>query len=81
MVPYVEVLKEFSPSLYLFRPLQGRHSSTVGEEKQYNPRLSKPVEEFVSIMANLNLPKPARIDDAVPANMVCGVSDDVEANS
>ena len=53
----------------------------MGEEKQYNPRLSKPVEEFVSIMANLNLPKPARIDDAVPANMVCGVSDDVEANS
>lgn len=53
----------------------------MGEEKKYNPRLSKPVEEFVSIMANLNLPKPGRIDDAVPANMVCGFCEDVEGDN
>ncbi|CAN0544434.1 unnamed protein product, partial [Ectocarpus sp. 8 AP-2014] len=41
---------------------RGRHSSTVGEEKAYNPRLTKPVEEFVSIMSNLNLPYPKQID-------------------
>ena len=43
------------------------------EEKTYNPRLTKPLEEFVSIMENLNLPYPKKIDQAVPANMVCGV--------
>ncbi|CAM9904386.1 unnamed protein product [Ectocarpus sp. 6 AP-2014] len=57
---------------------QGRHSSTVGEEKAYNPRLTKPVEEFVSIMSNLNLPYPKQIDKAVPANIVCGICDEVE---
>lgn len=66
---------------FLFSQRQGRHSSTVGEEKKYNPRLTKPVEEFVSIMASLNLPKPARIDDAVPANVVCGIFDDAEDNN
>lgn len=29
-------------------------------------------------MANLNLSYPKKIDQAVPANMVCGVCDDVE---
>lgn len=53
----------------------------MGEEKKYNPRLTKPMEEFVSLMGNLNLPKPGKIDDAVPANMVCGVCDDVEGSS
>lgn len=57
---------------------QGRHSSTVGEEKTYNPRLTKTVEEFETIMANLNLSYPKKIDQAVPANMVCGICDDVE---
>lgn len=47
----------------------------MGEEKTYNPRLTKPVEEFVSIMDSLDLPKPpGRIGEtAVPANMVCGI--------
>lgn len=57
---------------------QGRHSSTIIEEKTYNPRLSKPLDEFVSIMANLNLSYPKKIDQAVPANMVCGICDDVD---
>ncbi|KAL2331238.1 hypothetical protein Fmac_018819 [Flemingia macrophylla] len=47
--------------------------STVGEEMQYNPRLTKDVETFKNIMANLNLSYPKMIDVAVPANMVCGI--------
>jgi hypothetical protein len=39
----------------------GQTSTTVGEEKSYNPRLSKPLDEFVNIMANLNLPYPKYI--------------------
>ena len=48
-------------------------SSTIGEEKKYNPRLTKSKEEFITLMSNLNLPNPKLIDQAVPANMVCGV--------
>ena len=29
-------------------------------------------EEFVTIMANLGLPYPKRIDEVVPKNLVCG---------
>ncbi|RYR50413.1 hypothetical protein Ahy_A07g037014 isoform C [Arachis hypogaea] len=47
--------------------------STVGEEMQYNPRLTKDEETFKNIMANLNLSYPKMIDVAVPANLVCGV--------
>jgi sulfur dioxygenase len=53
----------------------GRTSSTIGNEKQNNPRLTKSKSEFVEIMNNLNLPYPKRIDAAVPANMRCGVPD------
>ncbi len=83
----------------------------MGEEKQHNLRLTKPKEEFVTIMASLGLPYPKKIgvflttrqhvrpqavkelyssaidakyvhhrmlpaspaDEAVPANMVCGI--------
>ncbi|XP_005754341.1 persulfide dioxygenase ETHE1, mitochondrial-like isoform X1 [Pundamilia nyererei] len=51
----------------------GQTVSTVGEERKYNPRLTKSMEEFVEIMNNLNLPKPKKIDISVPANLVCGV--------
>lgn len=54
---------------------KGNLSSTVGEEKVHNPRLSKGKEEFIKIMSELNLPYPKRIDVAVPANLVCGVQD------
>ena len=47
--------------------------STIGEEKAFNPRLTKNKAEFSNIMSNLNLPKPLMIDIAVPANLVCGV--------
>ncbi|XP_041648557.1 persulfide dioxygenase ETHE1, mitochondrial [Cheilinus undulatus] len=51
----------------------GQTVSTVGEERKFNPRLTKSLDEFVHIMNNLNLPKPKKIDIAVPANLVCGV--------
>lgn len=51
-----------------------RHVSSVGQERERNPRLGggKSVEEFVAIMAGLDLPQPKKIDVAVPANLACG---------
>lgn len=51
----------------------GRRVSSIAQEKGINPRLAnKSREEFIDIMANLNLPKPKMIDIAVPANRRCG---------
>ncbi len=54
----------------------GFTSSTIGEEKAKNPRLAneKPEDEFVAIMNAMDLPKPKRIDVAVPSNLVCGLA-------
>ena len=54
---------------------KGMTSSAIGEEKRHNPRLglAKSEAEFVAIMESLNLPRPRMIDEAVPANMRCGV--------
>jgi len=51
-----------------------RYVSSVGQEKARNPRLGggKSVDEFVAIMAGLNLPRPKKMDLAVPANRACG---------
>ena len=47
--------------------------SSIQEEKTLNPRLAHTTRaEFVEIMANLNLSRPRRIDEAVPANLNCG---------
>jgi len=53
---------------------QQRRVSSIGQEKARNPRLGggKTVEEFVAIMAELNLPRPRKMDIAVPANRQCG---------
>jgi glyoxylase-like metal-dependent hydrolase (beta-lactamase superfamily II) len=53
---------------------QQRHVSSVGQERERNPRLGggKTVEEFVAIMTALNLPRPKKMDVAVPANRECG---------
>ncbi len=45
----------------LFVNAEGQTVSTVDEEKKFNPRLTKPLQEFVNIMNNLNLPKPKKI--------------------
>lgn len=53
---------------------QQRHVSSVDQERQRNPRLGggKSLDEFVAIMAGLNLPRPKKMDVAVPANRECG---------
>jgi glyoxylase-like metal-dependent hydrolase (beta-lactamase superfamily II)/rhodanese-related sulfurtransferase len=58
---------------------QGRHHSTIGAEKATNPRIvGKSLAEFKAIMDGLNLPKPERIDEAVPANLNSGLRHDVD---
>lgn len=60
--------------LYPAHDYKGRTSSSVREEKRWNPRLgaSKSVDEFEGIMKGLNLPYPRKIDAALPANVHCG---------
>ena len=56
----------------------GRISSTIGEEKSWNSRLggNRSKQEFVELMNNLNLDLPKNINEAVPANMNCGINFD-----
>lgn len=52
----------------------GRRVSSIAQEKGRNPRLGggKTADEFVRLMAELNLPHPKFMDYAVPANRGCG---------
>jgi sulfur dioxygenase len=59
---------------------QGRTHSTIGAEKAGNPRVAnKSLAEFVGIMNALNLPRPRRMDEAVPANLISGLRHDAGA--
>ncbi|GHG75290.1 MBL fold metallo-hydrolase [Comamonas sp. JC664] len=59
--------------VYPAHDYQGRTVTSIAEEKRHNPRVAgKSREAFVHIMENLNLPRPRRIDAAVPANRACG---------
>jgi len=63
------------PDDTLVRPGHDYHGmlvSTIGEEKQYNPRLKLDKDAFIQFMAKLNLPNPNRIHEALPANLACG---------
>ena len=56
---------------------QGRTHSSIGQEKRSNARVAgKTLSEFVETMNQLNLPKPRRIDEAVPANLTSGLRHD-----
>jgi rhodanese-related sulfurtransferase len=58
---------------------QGRSHSSIGFEKAHNVRIAgKTLQEFVATMDALDLPKPRRIDEAVPANLRSGVRHDAE---
>ncbi|XP_037950766.1 persulfide dioxygenase ETHE1, mitochondrial-like [Teleopsis dalmanni] len=61
--------------IYPAHDYKGQLESSVWEEKQYNPRLTKNLEEFIQIMDNLNLPYPRKIDASLPANRECGLFD------
>jgi len=57
----------------------GRSHSTIGAEKAGNARVAgKSLAEFQAIMDKLNLPKPRRIDEAVPANLHSGLRHDAD---
>ena len=60
--------------VYPAHDYKGDTVSTIGEEKQFNPRLQvKSVDEYIQIMNNLNLPNPKMMDIAVPGNLKLGV--------
>ena len=53
----------------------GKLSSTIGNEKKFNPRLQvKSVDEYVEIMSNLNLSKPEMMDSNVSKNIRLGAN-------
>jgi glyoxylase-like metal-dependent hydrolase (beta-lactamase superfamily II) len=59
--------------VYAGHDYKGWTVSTIGEEKRFNPRLAGQTEDgYVAIMAALNLPRPAQMDVAIPANLTCG---------
>lgn len=60
--------------VYPAHDYQGMTVSTIGEEKQLNPRIGggKSKEEFIKIMNSLQLAMPKRIQMALSANLVCG---------
>jgi sulfur dioxygenase len=56
---------------------KGETVSTIAEERAFNPRLQvKSIDEYVTVMNNLNLPNPKMMDVAVPANMKVGLAQD-----
>lgn len=66
------------PKDYLVYPAhdyKGQKVSSIRDEIEQNPRLTKSKEEFMTIMANLNLAYPKLIDIAVPANLNCGYAE------
>jgi glyoxylase-like metal-dependent hydrolase (beta-lactamase superfamily II) len=59
---------------------KGETSSTIGEEKAFNPRLQvKSQDAYVELMNKLNLPNPKMMDVAVPANMRVGFAQEAIA--
>ena len=59
--------------LYPAHDYKGEKVSTIGKEKKFNPRLQvNNVDEYVEIMENLNLKKPATIDFNVASNLKLG---------
>ena len=63
--------------LYPAHDYKGDTVSTIGEERQYNPRLQvRSAEEYAHIMNNLNLPDPKMMDVAVPGNLSLGINFD-----
>ncbi len=53
----------------------GKFSSTIGDEKKFNPRLQvKSVDEYEDIMAKLNLAKPKLIESNVSRNIQLGAN-------
>jgi sulfur dioxygenase len=60
--------------IYPGHDYRGLTSSSVAEERQFNPRLGGQIlaQDFAGYMEHLGLPHPKQIDVAVPANLRCG---------
>lgn len=59
--------------VYPAHDYKGWSCSSIGEERRWNPRLAGRSEaEYVDIMNSLDLPDPALMDIAIPANLACG---------
>ena len=59
--------------LYPAHDYKGEKVSTIGKEKKLNPRLQvKSVDEYIDIMSNLDLKKPAEIEINVSRNKKLG---------
>ena len=64
--------------VYPAHDYEGRTSSTIGEERTFNPRIGGVAreEDFVGYMNNLGLPHPKKLAIALPANMRAGEPED-----
>jgi glyoxylase-like metal-dependent hydrolase (beta-lactamase superfamily II)/rhodanese-related sulfurtransferase len=64
--------------LYPGHDYRGLTTTSVAEEKAFNPRLGGQLSErdFIGYMDNLGLDHPKKMDIAVPANLKCGRPDD-----
>lgn len=61
--------------VYPAHDYKGDTVSTIGEEKAFNPRLKvEGINQYVDLMAGLNLPNPKMMDVAVPANLRQGLN-------
>ena len=61
--------------LYPGHDYNGKKSSTIGKEKEHNPRLQvENVDQYIEIMSNLNLSKPKMIDHNISRNLKLGES-------
>jgi len=60
--------------VYPAHDYDGRHVSSIAQEKARNPRLGhgRSKDDFVELMNGLDLPYPRKIDFAVPGNEACG---------
>ena len=59
--------------LYPAHDYKGENVSTIGKEKKINPRLQvENVTQYIEIMNNLNLQKPASLDFNISSNLKLG---------
>ena len=59
--------------LYPGHDYNGKKSSTIGKEKEHNPRLQvENVDQYIEIMSNLNLSKPKMSDHNISRNLKLG---------
>ncbi|MEN9848887.1 MAG: hypothetical protein RL368_1627 [Pseudomonadota bacterium] len=58
--------------IYPGHDYEGRHVSSVAQEKQRNPRFTLSEAEFLEVMQNIKASPPQQMHKAIPANLACG---------